>query len=53
MSDTHAEEFNELLGGYQYPITAWATQDLVRLANIIDIELQQRADEVDVDAIYS
>jgi hypothetical protein len=51
--DSHGEEFEELQysynGGYDGPaaanVTDWSTRDLVRLAELIDIELQQRADE--------
>jgi hypothetical protein len=49
MSDNHEEEFDNLLEDYNYsimmPLEAWSTGDLVKLANLIDIELQQRAHE--------
>jgi hypothetical protein len=48
----HFEDFSDLMTAYHWPLAAWATGDLVRLANIIDIELQQRAAE-DQDAIYN
>jgi hypothetical protein len=48
-NDTHEEDFSILNETYNYTITmpleAWATGDLVKLANVIDIELQQRADD--------
>ena len=46
MNDTHEQDFDELLEDYSFtlnmPLEAWTTGDLVRLANLIDIELQQR-----------
>lgn len=44
----HFEEFINLLDDYLIPATmhdfgAWTTEDLVRLSELIDIELQQRA----------
>lgn len=51
MFDDHVQSFNELMGYYTLPVclTGWSTKDLVSLANAIDIELQQRAQEVSVD----
>lgn len=48
MSDEHKEEFETILDEYiipgtAYPLDAWTTEDLVRFAELIDIELQERA----------
>jgi hypothetical protein len=45
MTDSHLIDFEDLLSRYNYPIVAWATADLVKLSTIIDIELQQRAED--------
>jgi hypothetical protein len=46
MNDTHEQEFDDLLEDYNFtvsmPLEAWSTGDLVKMANLIDIELQQR-----------
>ena len=53
MSDNHEQDFHELLTEYNFVlgVTEWTTTDLVKLANLIDIELQQRTEET--DAIYT
>lgn len=46
-------EFDKLIDMYDLgsvPIEGWATDDLVALANLIDVELQLRAD---ADAVYT
>jgi hypothetical protein len=51
MNDNHVEEFEDLFAAYAMfgfvPVDAWATADLVKLAQLIDVELQQRAEEND------
>jgi hypothetical protein len=49
MNDTHDQDFHTLLTEYNFVlgITEWTTADLVKMANLIDIELQQRSEEQD------
>jgi hypothetical protein len=45
--DNHVNDFESLMNDYNFilGVSEWATADLVKLANLIDIELQQRADD--------
>jgi hypothetical protein len=45
-NDDHAEVFEQIMQDYNFMLSMeqWATSDLVKLANLIDIELQQRAE---------
>ena len=49
MSDEHVNEFDHLFEAYTMlglvPVDGWATADLVKLSRLIDVELQQRAEE--------
>lgn len=49
MSDDHVDKFDHLFEAYTMlglvPIDGWATADLVKLAQAIDVELQQRGEE--------
>jgi hypothetical protein len=51
MGDDHVEKFDGLFEAYTMlglvPIDGWATADLVTLSRMIDVELQQRAEEQD------
>lgn len=42
----HEEKFEELMQAYNFVlgVTQWGTSDLVKLAQLIDVELQTRAE---------